>query len=429
MIRTEIIIAVLTIFGSAFFSGTETALISANKIKLQLWRDRKNLAGWLSRKFTESPSEVISILLVGNNIMNICTTVLVTDIIFRFADYGAAWSAVLVTLITTPPVLLFGEIVPKNLGREHANSLIRPVSYPLYVFYFLLTPIAKVTQKISIGILKLMKVKYQHKEQIFTRANIQRVIADIQKEGVLESDEKDYIAGVFEFGETIVREVMTPRTEIVALANTALREEIARKMFESGFSRIPMYDDSLDHIIGTVHVKDVVIDRESDRPKIHPVIFTPETKKCDKLLLEMRQKRCHFAVVLDEYGGTSGIVTLEDLMEQMVGDISDVHDVDGMFIRVGRDRSIIVDGRTRLEDLEDKIELPESDYEVETIGGLLVSALGRIPETGEKFAYGKVKINVLESTPKRVKLLQLRLADNEGDWKSPEDDDVKLITE
>ncbi|MFC1537640.1 transporter associated domain-containing protein, partial [Gemmatimonadota bacterium] len=147
---------------------------------------------------------------------------------------------------------------------------------------------------------------------------------------------------------------------------------------------------------------------QDETPRLHPVIISPETKKCDILLYEMRQKKCHLAVVLDEYGGTAGIVTLEDLMEELVGDIHDVHDSRGSLITVGRDLSITVDGRTRFEDLEDKIKLPSTEYEVETIGGLLVSELGRIPEAGEKFQLGLVVITILEASAKRVERLRLK---------------------
>ncbi|HUU29234.1 MAG TPA: hemolysin family protein, partial [archaeon] len=257
-------------------------------------------------------------------------------------------------------------------------------------------------------LLRLLGVKKSERENIFTRKNIQRVLIENEHAGVLDADERDYISGVFDFSENTVREVMTPRTEIVAIQKGSTMDEIAAQVTESNYSRIPIYEESLDHIIGIVHIMDLLIHPNNEEPIIHPVIFTPETRKCDNLFSEMRQKKCHLAVVLDEYGGTAGIVSLEDLLEELVGDIHDVHDAKGSLVKIGLDRSIIVDGKTRLEELEGKIDLPATDYEVETIAGLLVSELGRIPEAGERFQLGSLRITVLEATSKRVERLRLK---------------------
>ncbi|MFC1614559.1 hemolysin family protein, partial [Gemmatimonadota bacterium] len=262
--------------------------------------------------------------------------------------------------------------------------------------------------KLSVLLLGLFGIKRPKKEQIFTRENVRRVFDEIELEGALEEEEREYISGVIDFSGTMVREVMTPRTEIIAASKESKIEQIAARMHESSYSRIPIFEESLDHIIGIVHVQDLLVAGQDETPRLHPVIISPETKKCDILLYEMRQKKCHLAVVLDEYGGTAGIVTLEDLMEELVGDIHDVHDSRGSLITVGRDLSITVDGRTRFEDLEDKIKLPSTEYEVETIGGLLVSELGRIPEAGEKFQLGLVVITILEASAKRVERLRLK---------------------
>jgi putative hemolysin len=223
---------------------------------------------------------------------------------------------------------------------------------------------------------------------------------------------------------------MTPRTEIVAVPKGSSIEEIAAKMNQSNFSRIPVYEESLDHIIGIVHVADFLGgSKKGGELLIHPVIFSPETRKCDSLFYEMRHKKCHLAVVLDEYGGTAGIVTLENLLEELVGDIHDVHDDTGTLARIARDNSFIVDGRTRLDELADKIDLPEKSYEVETIGGLLVSQLGRIPEEGERFQMGSLRITVLEATSKRVESLRLRQMDRPEDDRDQEGGEIQTIGE
>ncbi|MBN2287773.1 MAG: HlyC/CorC family transporter [Candidatus Glassbacteria bacterium] len=405
---TQFWLILLGFIASAFFSGAETALISVNKVKLQSWQEKGGRISWLSRKYLNQPGDLLSTLLVGNNLSYITITVLFSDLIFKQESLSIVVTALVIPLLATPPVLLIGEIIPKVLSRQHASRLLPMLAFPLWLVCYLLMPVARATLKLSILLLSLFGIKKPRKEQIFTRDNIRRVLDEKELKGALEEDEREYISGVFDFSETMVREVMTTRTEIVAASSKATLEEIAARMHESGYSRIAIYEESLDHITGIVHVQDLLGDRDAGKPRIHPVIITPETKKCDTLLYEMRQKRCHLAVVLDEYGGTAGIVTLEDLMEELVGDIHDVHDSRRSLITVGRDLSIIVDGRTRFEDLQDKIKLPPTEYEIETIGGLLVSELGRIPEEGEKFQLGSVIITVLEASPNRVERLRLK---------------------
>lgn len=414
----EVWFLLLTLMGSAFFSGTETALISINKIKLQSWLERSGTTGWLARVFNARPGDILSTLLVGNNVVNILATVLISDMVFEWfpqeAGHSPIVSVLLIPVIVTPPILLFGEILPKSLAREHAIRLFPVLAAPLWGFYHFLLPVNRVVHRCAIILLKLIGVSDPVGEQIFTRKNIQRVLLESEREGVLHKEESSYISGVFDFSETMAREIMTPRTDLVAIRRDATAVEVAEKMSESYFSRIPVYEGTLDHIIGMVHVVDLVRNGPIRPPVVHPVIFTPETRKCDSLLYEMRQKRIHLAVVLDEYGGTAGIVTLEDLLEELVGDIRDVHDKRSALVTVGRDRSLIVSGSTRFEDLEDRIDLPETDHEVETVAGLLMAELGRIPETGEKFQLGSVRITVLEASAKRIERLELKQMDDDS---------------
>lgn len=427
----EIWLILLALLGSAFFSGTETALISVNKIKMHNWLDKETRLAWLANRFLNRPGDLLSTLLVGNNLMNIIATVLISDLIFRwFPDMEALSilvSAILIPVVVIPPILFFGEIIPKSLAREHASRLLPFLSAPLQACHYLLIPVAKSVRLLSSLLLLLFGIKKSDEESLFTRKNIQRVLMESEKAGVLEAEERDYISGVFDFSETIVREVMTPRTAIIAVQKGASIEEIAARMNESNYSRIPVYEESLDQIIGFVHVMDLLSRGKEGEPEVHPVLFTPETRKCDNLFYEMRQKKIHLAVVLDEYGGTAGIVTLEDLLEELVGDIHDVHDARRGLVKIGLDRSIIVDGRTRFEELEGKINLPKTEYEVETIGGLIVSELGRIPEQGERFQFGPLRITVLESTPKRIERLELKQMEPLGEGGEDEDGEIRSI--
>ncbi|MBW7994972.1 MAG: HlyC/CorC family transporter [Candidatus Glassbacteria bacterium] len=417
----------LTLLGSAFFSGSETALISVNKVKMQSWLEEDNRLGRLAAKFISSPSDILSSLLVGNNLMNVIATVLIADLIFQMfpqrRELSILISALIIPAVTTPPILFFGEIIPKSMAREHAGRTIRLVTTPLLLAHYILTPIAWITRRISSRLLKLAGVSDQHREEIFTRKNIQRVLIESGRNGVLDEEERNFISGVFNFSEITVREVMTPRTEIVAVPKDTPAEEIAATMSRSKYSRIPIYEESLDHITGIVHVVDLLGGAEHGQPILHPVILSPETRKADSLFYEMRHRKCHLAVVLDEYGGTAGIVTLEDLLEELVGDIHDVHDNTGTLVKIGRDNSIFVDGRTRFDELKDKISLPDFSHGVETIGGLLIAELGRIPEPGERFQIGNLRITVLEATPKRVERLRISQLDSPQSGDQDGDDD------
>lgn len=434
MINIQIWLILLALLGSAFFSGSETALMSVNKVKLRSWLDKKNHLARLVDKFLNRPSDILSSLLVGNNLMNVLATVLIADLVIRFFPSRQALSilvtALVIPAVVTPPTLFFGEIVPKSLAREYAGRLVPLVTTPLLVSHYLLAPIAKITHLISYQLLRLIGIKKQERERIFTRKNIQRVLVDSERTGILDKEERNYISGVFDFSESSVREVMTPRTEIEAVPKGTSIDEIAARMSQSNFSRIPIYEESLDHIIGIVHVVDLLGGSKKDGELlVHPVIFTPETRKCDNLFYEMRHKRCHLAVVLDEYGGTAGIVTLENLLEELVGAIHDVHDTTGTLVRIARDNSFIVEGRARLDELADKLDLPEKDYEVETIGGLLVSQLGRIPEVGERFQMASLRITVLEATAKRIESLRLRQMERPEDDRDQEGGEIQTIGE
>ncbi len=403
---------VLVLLFSAFFSGSETALISVNKVKLQSWLEEDSRLGRLAARYTGNPSSILSSLLVGNNLMNVIATVLIAKAILQampqHRQLSILISALVIPALTTPPILFFGEIIPKSIAREHAGRVIRLLSTPLLVSHFLLKPIAWTAHRISTSMLRMLGVRNQSREQIFTRKNIQRVLIDSERSGMLDEEERNYISGVFNFSETAVREVMTPRTEIAAVAKDTPIAKIATVMSQTSYSRIPIFDQTLDHITGIIHVVDLLGGEQAGKPVVHPVIFSPETRKADSLFYEMRQARCHLAVVLDEYGGTAGIVTLEDLLEELVGDIHDVHDNEGSLVKIGQDNSIFVEGRTRFEELEGKINLPEITHAVETIGGLLIAELGRIPETGERFQLGNLRITVLEASPKRVERLWIR---------------------
>jgi CBS domain containing-hemolysin-like protein len=408
------LLIVFTILGSAFFSGSETALISVSKLRLRHWVEKKIRGATLAEEFLERPQKLISLALVGTNIMNVSASVL-TSVYFSdktsMSISSILYSSLLVSLIISPPLLIFGEMLPKALFRENASRIFPSLSIPLRWGYYLFYPLISVVNSISSIILKMLGVRSEHRE-FFSRDNVELLLRESEKEGVLEPDERVIITGVFAFGETTVKEVMTPRTEIVAVEKGASLTEIARLIKETGFSRIPVYDGDLDHIIGMVHIFNLLKQGEEGELSYHSLTFVPETKPCNDLLYELKAEKSHMAIVLDEFGGTAGLVTMEDLVEELVGDIRDEHDIGIQVLAMGQDRTLLAEGRTEIEEIENGLGIELEDLQAETIGGFIVTKLGRIPKVGEEFRMDNLKIEIIESWPNRIGKILLRVLES-----------------
>jgi len=401
----------LAILGSAFFSGSETALISISRLRLRHWVEKKIKGAKLAEEFLEKPQRLIGMTLVGTNVMNVTASVLTSKYFSHSTSMSVSsilYSGLMVSLIVSPPLLVFGEMVPKALFRQNASRIFPGLSIPLRWGYYLLYPLIAVVDFISALILK--PLGFGRKEgKFFSRENVELLLRESEKEGVLEPDEREIISGVFAFGETTVKEVMTPRIEIRAIEKGAEIKEIAALIEDTGFSRIPIYDGDLDHIIGMVHVFNILKHREGMELSYHPLIYVPETKPCDDLLYELKEEKCHMAIVLDEFGGTAGLVTLEDIVEELVGDIRDEHDIGVQVIAMGQDRTLLVEGKAEIEEVENGLGVKLEDVQVETIGGFIVSKLGRIPRTGEEFRMDNIKFEIVESKPNRIEKILMKV--------------------
>jgi CBS domain containing-hemolysin-like protein len=405
---------ILAVLGSAFFSGSETAMISISRLRLRHWVEKHAQGAKLAEEFLENPQKLISMTLVGTNIMNVTASALTSRYFSHSTSMDVSsilYSSAMVSMIIATPLLVFGEMVPKAIFREHATRLFPRLSFSLRGAYFLLYPLIMVVDGISSVILRSLGVNLGQRH-FFSKENVEFLLRESGKEGVLEPDEREIISGVFAFGETAVREVMTPRTEIVAIERGAGVREIASLIEETGFSRIPIYEGDLDHIIGMVHVFNILEYEEGSEIKYHPLVFIPESKPCDELFFELKAEKNHMAIVLDEYGGTAGLVTLEDLVEELVGDIRDEHDASVQVLAMGHDRTLLVDGKTEIEEVEASLGVEFEDVHVETIGGFIVSKLGRIPKRGEEFRLDNIKIEIVESKPNRIEKVLLKVLES-----------------
>ena len=367
---------------SAFFSASETALTSLSKIRIKNMIEEKIKNAELIEKLVTNPNKLLSAILVGNNLVNIAATSLLTSLTLAYAPKNGVAIA---TAITTVAILIFGEITPKTFAAQNSEKVSLGVARVINAVIFILTPAIWVLNIITGFILKLLGVKKTGITTTITEAELKTMVNVSHEEGVIEIDERRMINNVFDFDNSKAKDVMTPRTDMIAIEDAATYDEIVALFKEERFSRLPVYHESIDDIIGILHLKDIVFIDESTfsvEKYMREPYFTYESKIISELFSEMRTKRIPVAIILDEYGGTSGLVTLEDIIEEIVGDISDEYDEEDDDITVVKEDEYIVDGSTRLEDLNEMIGTNLESEDFDTIGSR--AANGSAPSTSAR---------------------------------------------
>jgi putative hemolysin len=406
----EIILLVILFILSAFFSASETALTSLSHIRVSRLAEQKLAGAKFVRKLKEKPSEFLSTILIGNNLVNIAAAALATSMAIRFfaaRGWGSAAAAVgAATGIMTFLILVFGEIVPKTVAIRNAEKLSLLVSPAIFGLRLVLFPVAWAIGFLTLPIIRLFGGRAPEKGPFVTEAEIRLILAAGQREGVIEEEERQMITSIFEFADTIVREVMTPRPDITAVPVGDPVPGIIRTIIESGHSRIPVYETNLDNIVGVIYAKDLLKGGEVTnlRDALRPVVFIPETKNVSELLHEMQAARTHLAIIVDEYGMTSGLVTLEDLIEEIVGEIHDEFEREEKMIEKIDKNTYIVDGRISIKDLNDRLKfnLPEEEKEFDTIGGFVLDQLGKAPSVGDVARHEDLLISVERVLRRRI---------------------------
>jgi CBS domain containing-hemolysin-like protein len=410
-----VIVLFLIVLGfalAAFFSGSETALVSINWIRLEHWLEKGRAGATALERFVSDPSRFLGTTLVGTNIAIIMTSSLAS---WALARALSNWPPGLVGLVSTVTVtitlLVFGEIIPKIVGRRHSDAITLKVIYPLRVFYWVFSPIIWVVTGTASGLLRLVGIRAQRWRRRLTKDQLRLLLtSEGERAGAVDKEETKLISGIFEFALTTVQEVMVPRTDIVGLDPGATIGDAVDIIRAHGFSRLPVFSEDRDHIEGMVHSRDVLgLSRDrSIEGLLRPLPHVPETKMCDALFRELQARRQHMAVVVDEHGSLAGIVTLEDLLEELVGEIEDEYDVREALVRMIDDGLFMIDGRAEIDTVEDAlgIDLPEGDYN--TIAGLVLRALGRIPEAGDEVVVGRLEIRVISASSTRIGKLRVR---------------------
>lgn len=405
---SSIIFFIILLFLSGFFSASETALVSLSKIRLRSMVDEGVKNAKLIEKVLSNQSKLISTILVGNNLVNIGASALATSFTIKF--FGDEWIGV-VTGILTFLVLIFGEITPKTFSTQKSESVCIWVIKPIALCCFIFTPIVAVLNVITGVIFKVMGCDFNKKIPTITESEFMTMVNVGHEEGVLEVDEREMISNVMGFGDSDAKDIMTPRTAIVGVEINSTYEEVLKVFKEEQFSRLPVYKENIDDIVGIISFKDCMISADIKNFNISKIMrkpyFTYESKSCSELFSVMRTKSLSMAVILDEYGGTSGIVTLEDLLEEIVGEISDEYDDETEEIKVIRDNEYIVEGSTKISDVNDMIGTNFESEDFDSIGGYVVGVIGRFPEKGETIEEKDVKFIIEETGRNRIEKIRI----------------------
>lgn len=412
----QIIVLAALIFLSAIFSSTETAFLSINKIRLRNLQEEGEKKADLVLTMLENQSKLISTLLVGNNIVNIGSSALATKMATAaFGDVGVGIATGVMTFL----VLVFGEVVPKNLAAAHAEAWAMFIAPFIRLLSIVLTPVVFLLTKLSDFVVRFSK-KDDEEDPTITEDEFKILVNVGQEEGVFDESESEMINSIFEFDETVVKAIMVPRIDIVAVDVEEPIYEALRLIVDGGHSRIPAYEESIDNIVGILYAKDIFGHLDADfnqlkvKELIRPAYYIPETKKVSDLLNELRSKKVHMAIILDEYGGTNGLVTIEDLIEEIIGDIQDEYDVEEDLIVMHSDSQLVADARAPIGDVEEAfdVELEEEileDSEADTIGGLAFEHLGGIPTKGDEVTVGRFLIRIVEVSGRRISKVEITL--------------------
>jgi len=379
----------------------------------------------LLKKWLINPNEMLTGLLVGNNIVNILASSIATVVTINLLGGTSSSSIAIATIGMTIIILIFGEITPKIIAKNQSVKIAGIVVTTIYYFALILKPIIKILMMISKFIGRLLGIEIRDEGLMITEEDIISFVNVGEAEGIIEEEEKEMIHSIVGFGETTAKEVMTPRTSMFALEGERTLDEVCDEIIEKGFSRIPVYEDTIDNIIGVLYLKDVlgiIKDGKTDTPIknfVRSGYFVPETKSIIEILQEFRSMKVHIALVLDEYGGIVGIVTIEDLIEEITGEIRDEYDTEEEeLIHKIDENSYEVDGMIDIETLDKElaIGLPESE-DYESLGGLIVTEMGRVAVVGDEIMIDNVRLKVLEVDKMRVSkvLIELNVGDKVDD--------------
>nr|WP_300830418.1 hemolysin family protein [uncultured Acetatifactor sp.] len=380
----QLIILLFLIILSGFFSSAETAFSTVNRVRMRTLEEEGSKRAAKVNKILESYSKMLSTVLIGNNIVNLSTSALTTTIALRFGIPVAVATGIL-TLV----ILLVGEIVPKTWAMLTSEKITLAYCGIIYGLMQIMTPVIFIVDKMSNGILRLLRIDPSKKITTMTEAELRTYVDVSHESGVIESEEKEMIYNVFDFSDALAKDIMVPRINMVTVDVNASFQEVLSTFRESMYTRFPVYEDDKDNIIGLINIKDFILTQDEEHFQIRSILrdahFTYEFKKVSDLLYELREKTTSVTFVLNEYGATVGMITLEDLLEEIVGEIRDEYDEDEEeYIQKLDERTYLVEGSMKLDDINDELDTDLNSEDYDSIGGIIIESLDRLPEDSEE---------------------------------------------
>ena len=406
----QLVIVIILLSASAFFSSAETALMTSNKLKMRNLADNGNKRAAKVLKVTENTDKMLSAILIGNNIVNLTASSISTTLTLKI--FGSKLVGI-ATGILTFLILVFGEITPKNVASKNAEDMALAYIGVISFLVTLLTPVIFIVNTVAKFVISIFN-KNGDDNNAVTEEELRAMVEYSHEEGVIENEEKKMIVNVVDFGDTVAGDIMVPRVDMVMVDEKSSYEEILQVFREERYTRIPVYEETQDNVIGILNVKDFLLieDKENFVMKelLREPLYTYEYKKTSALMMDMRKTGANIVIVLDEYGITAGLITLEDMLEEIVGEIRDEFDADeDEGITKVSDLEYLIDGSTNLDDINDRIGLSLSSEEYESIGGLIMEKLGRLPVEGEIINFDNIVLTVKKMDHARIEKVCLKL--------------------
>jgi len=427
----QLLILVILLALSAFFSSAETALTCVNKIRIRGLAEEGDKRAILVKELTDNPSKMLSAILIGNNIVNLSASSLSTMLATKIAaQLGAGTNTAtfvgLATGILTILILIFGEITPKSAATINAEKIALGDAAIIYWLTRILTPAIFVINHLSYGVMRLMGINPNAKTKAMTENELLTVIDVSHEDGVIESEEKEMITNVVDFGDSVASDVMVPRIDIEFMDVESNYEEVLSVFRRDKYSRVPVYEGDKDHVIGVLNLKDVfcyndIPDNFSIRKILRRPYFTYEFKRISDLMVDMQKNSISMAMVLDEYGAVAGLITLEDLLEEIVGEIRDEYDEEETDdIRKVNDHEYTVDGTTKLDDIDKLLGLHLESEDYDSIAGHMIHELGHIPTEGEYIDINGIRFTVMKMDKHRIADIDIHLPEAESEHNASE---------
>ena len=424
-VAIQVIVLIILLLLSAFFSSAETSLTTVNKIKMRTLAEEGNKRAQLVLDITDDSSKMLSAILIGNNIVNLSASSITTSIAYNLGGSAVA----IATGILTVLILIFGEITPKTMATINSEKMALSYAYPIHVIMMIVKPINFIINILSRIVFFILRVDPNAKINTVTEDELRTMVEMGHEDGAIEEEEREMINNVFDLGDAKAKDVMVPGVHVIFADVESSYDELIENFRENRFTRLPVYEENTDNIIGTVNMKDLLLFDKTKafniRDFLREAYFTHEHKNISELLVEMRQASLNIAIVLDEYGETAGIITLEDILEEIVGEIHDEYDTneeEEIFKKIN-EFEFVVEGSTNLDDLNDRVELNLESEDYDSLGGYIIEKLDRLPdEKDEVLLENGVRIVVDTLDKNRIEKVHIYLPDDFYDEKEEEEE-------